>query len=260
MNAIIYKFTIKTSNRFYVGQYSGNKFNQYCGSGSMWRDVLKGLQKKYPSCWKQLVKREILWQGECNQKTLDKLEEIYIRREHANYSEKLGGCNILWGTANEFGSGSPSKDDLVKKKISKSRKGKHAAEEHHMFGKHWDEETKKQNSISNIGKQRGEKHWNYGKHWDEETRRKISESNKGRQSWLGLHHTEETKRKLSEHFTGKKWKDESKLKMKKTMTGKGNPMYGKIRINNGVVNSVISIGEIIPDGFVRGCLRRKKDE
>ena len=232
MNAIIYKFTIKTSNRFYVGQYSGNKFNHYWGSGSMWGDVLKGLQKKYPSCWKRLVKREILWQGECNQKTLDKLEEVYIRREHAHYSEGKGGCNILWGTSNEFGAGSPSKDDLVKKKISKSRKGKHAGEAHHMFGKHWDEET----------------------------RRKISESNKGRQSWLGLHHTEETKRKLSEHFTGKKWKDESKLKMKQAMTGKGNPMYGKIRINNGIVNTVINIGETIPDGFVRGCLRRKKDE
>lgn len=258
MLGFIYKFTILTNRKFYVGQHFG-EINAYWGSGSIWSDYLSSVKKKFPHCWQKLIKREILWQGECNQKTLDKLEEVYIRREHAHYSERLGGCNVLWGTANEFGSGSPAKDELVKSKISKSRKGKCCGKEHFLFGKHWDDETKKKNSLSNIGKQAGEKHWHFGQHWSDEVKRKIGNKNKGKQPWLGKHHTEETKRRLSKHFLGKKWSEESKQKMSNSVKGKGNPMYGKVRITNEVENKIIDSNSPIPDGWRRGMKRYGKE-
>jgi len=207
-----------------------------------------------------LIKREVLYQRPCSQKVLDKMEEYYIKKEKSHYSYKIGGCNVLWGTANKFGSGSPSKDPLVRKKISKSRKGKCLGDEHFMFGKHWDEQTKKRNSESNIGKQSGNKHWNYGKKNSEYVKRRISETNKGNKYWLGKHHTEETKNKLSKHFVGKKWKEESKIKMSKSMSGNKNPMFGKVRINNGKINMVINQGDEIPTGFVLGMLRYEKKD
>src|SRR5574344_1416501 len=110
MFGIIYKFIILTNKKYYVGQTTNViGFESYWGSGKIWNLYLKNVKKKFPHCWQKLIKREILWQGECNQKTLDKLEEIYIRREHALYSENLGGCNVLPGTANKFGSINPSK-------------------------------------------------------------------------------------------------------------------------------------------------------
>lgn len=264
MIGIIYKFTIIAKYKydghkpFYVGQHVGeDNFDSYNGSGSIWEDFIKGLKRQYPIYWRKLVKREVLYKHECSQKTLDAMEAYYIKKCKSYYSYHLGGCNILWGTSNKFGSGSPSKDLLVRKKISKSRKGKCCGVEHFMYGKHWDKNTKKKNSKSNIGKQSGEKHWNFGKHWSDEVKKKIGDANRGRKSWLGKHHSEETKKKLSEHFTGKKWTNESRSKMSKSVSGSKNPMYGKIRINNGIVNKIINKDDEIPYGFILGMLRYK---
>ena len=46
INGIIYKFTILTNKRFYVGQYSGDRFEIYWGSGKMWNNYLSNLKKK----------------------------------------------------------------------------------------------------------------------------------------------------------------------------------------------------------------------
>lgn len=264
MIGIIYKFTIIAKYKFYghkpfyVGQHVGeDDFDSYDGSGAIWNNFLDKLKKDYPKNWRKLVKREVLYIHECSQKTLDKLEEYYIKKCKSHYSYKQGGCNILWGTSNKFGSGSPSKDPLVRNKISKSRRGKYCGVEHFMYGKHWDEETKKKNSKSNVGKQSGEKHWHFGKHWSDEVKKKIGDANRGKTPWLGKHHTEETKKKLSEHFTGKKWTNKSRLKMSNSMSGRNNPMFGKIRINNGIVNKTINKSDKIPDGFILGMLRHK---
>ena len=264
---IIYKFTIVAKYKFdghkpfYVGQHFGlDDFDTYPGSGAIWTDFITRLKLDFPTCWRKLIKREVLYQRPCSQIALDKMEEYYIKKEQSHYSYKKGGCNVLWGTANGFGSGSPSKDPLVRKKISKSRKGKCIGEEHFMYGKHWDENTKRRNAQSNKGKQAGHKHWNYGNHWSEEVRNKIGNGNRGKRVWLGKHHTEETKQKLSEHFKGKKWKDESRIKMSESVSGKGNPMFGKVRINNGKVNMMINRGEALPAGFVLGMLRYGKNK
>ena len=52
-----------------------------------------------------------------------KMEEVYIK-ENKNLIIliKLGGCNVLWGTANNFGSGSPSKRPIGEKENFKVKK------------------------------------------------------------------------------------------------------------------------------------------
>ena len=260
MIGIIYKFTIKTNGRFYVGQSTaGEKFENYWGSGSMWYDYIKGLQRKYPTCWKRLVKREILWQGECNQKTLDKLEEVYIRREHAHYSEGKGGCSILWGTANEFGAGSPMKDPLAQRKCSLAVRK--AFTEHpeimqriqsKRIWKLHHTDYKQRISQTLMGRYSGEKNPNYGNYWTPEQKADLSAKMKGRfvgeknANW-GHRWDEEKRKQLSE-----------KLRKNATSEGYVNPMTGKVRITNGEINTVIPKDAQLPDGFWYGMKPRKK--
>ena len=259
MIGIIYKFSIIAKYKinghrpFYVGQHCRlDNFKDYFGSGTIWNNYLKRLKKDYPNHWRKFIKREILFQRECSQKVLDVMEMYYIKKYKAHYSLGLGGCNILLGTSNGFGAGSPSKDPLVRKKISKSRKGKCSGKDHPMYGKHPSAESIRRSREGNIGKQAGEKHWHYGQHWSDEVKKRIGDANRGKRPWLGKHHSEETKRKLSMYFSGKRPSEETRKKMRENNGGKNNPMYGRIRINNGIVNKTIKLGEEIPDGFVLG--------
>ena len=133
MIGIIYKFTILAKYRmdgykpFYVGQHVGvNDFNDYWGSGRIWNNFLDRLKKDYPKNWIRLIRREVLYIHKCSQKTLDKLEEYYIKKEKAHYSYKLGGCNVLWGAARKGGELNPMKDPSVANLVSyKLRHGSH---------------------------------------------------------------------------------------------------------------------------------------
>ena len=133
---------------------------------------------------------------------------------------------------------------------------------HNKIGKKLSDETKRK--LSEAKKQ-----------MSEETKRKISEARKGK------HHSKETKRKMSESMKGEKHPlygkhhtEESKKKMSEANKGKNHPLYGKHRsaetnkkisdakkgticINNGVENRYIPLDEAIPEGFVRGMLKRK---
>ena len=232
---VIYKFTIKTSNRFYVGQYSGNNFKNYWGSGHMWLRFLKGIQRKYPTCWKQLVKRDVLYQGECNQKTLDKLEEVYIRREHAHHSEGLGGCNILWGTANEFGSGSPMKDPDVARRVTEKIRGRRGAKR--------SEEGKKNISI-------GEK-----RSWiNADSRRKLISDR------MKTYMANGGKENLQRKMTGRVFSEEHKRKIKEShaaFSGTNHPGYGMRYkwINKGIINKWLLDGNPLPSGFSFGKIK-----
>lgn len=112
----------------------------------------------------------------------------------------------------------------TKKKLSESLKGRT-----------FSEETKKKMSDA----KKGEKSAWYGKHHSEEIKEKISNSHKGK------HHTEESKRKISESRRGK-------------FGGEKHPMYGKRYkwVNNGFVNKQIPLDDEIPEGFVRGRLKK----
>ena len=138
MIGIIYKFTILARYRmdghkpFYVGQHweriSVDNFilrkrSNYYGCGRIWNKFVKRIKQDYPNNWHKFIKREVLYASEMvNQKGLDVLEEYYIKKEKAHYSFGLGGTNVLWGTANKFGSGSPAKDPLVRKIIREKAK------------------------------------------------------------------------------------------------------------------------------------------
>ena len=232
MNGIIYKMKILTTGDYYVGQTCKiNDFHTYYGSGRVWKNKIKKIKKKYPTCWKKLIKREILWSGECNQKLLDKLEEVYIRKEKALIDLNLGGCNILPGTANKYGEGCMSKQPYVRKKISESNSGKKCSNankklfsEMYMgsgnpfYGKHHTEESREK-----IRKNRKPFIWT------DELRKKVSETLKKKyesgeiiNSMKGKHHTEETKKKLSKHFSGK-----NNPMYGISLSGKKHPRYGK---------------------------------
>ena len=75
MIGIIYKFTILSNFKyfghkpFYVGQCSRNISKEhflrndcyvYDGSGKTWERFCKGLKRKFPTCWRKLIKREVL--------------------------------------------------------------------------------------------------------------------------------------------------------------------------------------------------------
>lgn len=192
---IIYKFTIIAKYKmdgckpFYVGQYTGKRFDLYWGSGSIWGDFVKKLKQDFPNFWKKFIKREILYQGNCSQSVLDKLEEIYIRKEHALYSEGLGGCNVLPGAANGIGKNNPSvvlknkpMSEEHKNKIRISSYNKHNGNKNPMFGVH----------------RYGVESPMFGKHHSEETKKRMSASGKGKHGGLkGIKFTEEHKAKLS---------------------------------------------------------------
>ena len=61
---------------------------------------------------------------------------------------------------------------------------------------------------------------------------------------------------------GKRWSDEQREKMSMRLKeagvqkGERNSMYGKKRITNGVINTVIKYGEQLPDGFRYGMTRK----
>lgn len=158
MIGIIYKFTILSSIKrdnskpFYVGQhwekrglkhFLSSSVSNYPGSGAIWEELYLLLKRKFPTCWRKLIKREVLFYSEnCSQKALDRMEEYFIKHEKSHYSYEVGGCNILWGTANNFGSGSPMKDPTIAAKHSEKMKGR----------SFWTEERRKEFSKRMKGK------------------------------------------------------------------------------------------------------------
>lgn len=250
MVGIIYKFTILTNRRFYVGQHLAESVDEfliskpslsscYWGSGSaIWGHVLKKHIDKYPTCWNKLVKREILIVlHSYSSKSLNKMERYWIKKTKSHYSYKIGGCNFLWGEARG--------DDWVNAmKIPEIR-----------------EKVSAKNKISLKGKLAGDKHWNYGKHRPKEVREKISKSHKGKTL------SEETKFLLSKIRKGKPKSESHKKKIGDAQRGEKSVHFGKhlskeqrdkisrqmsklIWINNGVECKRIC-GEI-PEGWRKG--------
>ena len=263
---IIYKFTITGKYEFdghkpfYIGQHFGlDDFDTYIGSGSIWEDFINRMKKDFPTCWRKLIKREVLYQRPCSQAALDKLEEYFIKKEKSHHSYKLGGCNVLWGTANEFGSGSPMKDPIVRKKQSESLK-RTFAENPELFKeinkkRQWSlDNTDYKEKISKTLKGRyvGENNPNFGNKWTEKQKEKLSNKMKGRyidtnNPNFGNKWTEKQKEKLS-----------NKMKRKSRKSGYINPMSNKVRITNDIINTVIEKGEPLPEGFRFGMKRRKQ--
>lgn len=253
MIGIIYKFTILTNRRFYVGQHEAESVDEfliskpslsscYWGSGSaIWEHVLKKHIDKYPTNWNKLIKREILLvMSSYSPKSLNRMERYWIKEAKAHYSFKVGGCNFLWGEARG--------DDWVNAMKIPEIRAKVSAK----------------NRISLKGKLAGDKHWNYGNHRPKEVREKISEAHKGKTL------SEETKLLLSEMRKGKPKSKSHKKKIGDAQRGRKSVHFGKhltkeqrekiskqmsklIWINNGLECKRIC-GEI-PEGWTKGRLK-----
>lgn len=254
MISIIYKFTILVKyeyygqSPFYVSQHIGvdsiEEFLRkdkcvYDGSGEIWKRFCKSLKKDYPNCWRKLIKREILFYSErITQKGLDSLEEYFIKKEKSHYSYKLGGCNVLWGTANKFGSGSPMKDPIVAAKVTAQLLGRRGAKR--------SEEGKLNMSIA------AKKSWENAK-----KRRKII--SKAISSYMKNGGRE----RLSRVRKGKKFTEEHKRNIALNhadISGKNHPCYGKHFkwITNGLLEQRLDEGKILPEGFQYGRIKWKK--
>lgn len=181
MIGIIYKFTILAKIKrdghkpFYIGQHwckSKDDFlcrdYPYYGSGHLWCKFLKKLRIEYPLKWKFFIKREILSVVvNDSQSTLDKLEEFWIKKEKAHYSNELGGCNILEGSPNG-GIFNPMKDPEVARKNAELRKGQKRTLE-----------QRKRMSMGRRGKCLGKNNPNYGRVWTKEMRLRLSLKKRG---------------------------------------------------------------------------------
>lgn len=243
MIGIIYKFTIVAVVKrdgfkpFYVGQHweknsveeFSSKNSNYWGSGNIWLEYLNNIKKRYPKKWKHLVKREVLYHKEnMSQRALDTLEQHFIKKLQSHYSLKLGGCNVLWGTANNFGSGNPMFDKEIAKKAGERVKGKCAGEKCYWYGKKLPDEVKRK--ISEKAKARLAKHNpNRGRKFSEEAKRnmKIAQSKRDKNTYArGRVITESQRKQISDTlkeyykthsspFKGKTFSDDVKKRIGK---------------------------------------------
>lgn len=258
MLGIIYRFTIVGSilkdgvEPFYIGQhwsaYSAEDFvrgtqDKYYGSGVYWLTFIDKLKVYKRRKWRNYLRREILYSSEnITQKGLDVLEAYYIRKYEALDVLKKGGCNVLVGTANGFGSGSPMKLPWVAKKAGASlRRG-------------YKEHPERIKRLSEIGKTLlGNKNPNFGNRWSWKKKIQLRKTLRERRDFWG------DKNPNYANY----WSDEQKAKMsKKTKEaykrGRRNSMQDKKRITNGIINTVKEDNVIMPEGFRFGMAPRRK--
>lgn len=223
MRGKIYKTTNLVNGMIYVGQTTKDDEN-YLGSGFY---IIKAV-KKYG---RENFKREILKDDIPSQKLLDVWEFVFIKKLRA--TDPRIGYNILPGTANDFGCGSPSKLPRVRAKIKKSR----------------------QNTSDEV-RDKIRKYWTGRKH-SEETRKKMSEKRRLRESpSKGKKWTLEQRKRLSDIRKLQRHSDETKKLLSRLNKGSNNPNFGKRYINNGVVNKMILANEKVPEGWYYGCLQK----
>lgn len=251
---IIYKFTILVKYRlfnnriFYIGQHwdkrSVENFlsskSNYWGGGTIWNRYLELLKTRYPKSWRNLIKREVLFSSETiSLAGLNKLEAYFIQKNKSLFVDKLGGVNIVSGAPLEI---NPATSDIVKRKISCALKGRIFSEQHiERLKLYWNSER-----LS------GEKNPNYGNHWNKEQRQKQ------REKMLGRYEGENNPN------YGRRWTSDKRSKMSERVR-EGykngtliNPMTGKVRITNGIINTIILKDDPLPEGFWYGMKPRKK--
>lgn len=158
---VIYKTTFP-NGKIYIGQDRYNNA-KYFGSGVKCSDAIKKFGKE--NCKKEILR-------ECEtQKQLDFFEAYYIKK--FNSTNKEIGYNILPGTANKFGSGSPMLIEEVRNKLKNTIKNR-TKERRIEISKINSEAAKKFYKENPDKKPIGKKNGMFGKKHSEEHRLNIS--------------------------------------------------------------------------------------
>ena len=247
---VIYKTTFP-NGKIYIGQQRVEDRN-YFGSGVECTRAIK----KYG---KENLTKEILRTGIDNQETLDIWEKVFILK-FKSYDKNIG-YNIIIGTSNKFGAGSPMLIKEVRDKCSASNKRRHEEnpelrkEASEYFKDFWSKNPRLKKQISNTLKGRyiGEKNPNFGNNWTEEQKEEQRKRFEDR----------EYSGSQNPNF-GKRWSEEKKeahrFKVIERFAGnpENNPMFGKKRITNGIENTIISVGDEMPEGWRFGMTMKPR--
>jgi len=246
----IYKTTCLVNGKIYIGQHKHpfDKSNKYIGSGTLLRKAIKkhGLHNFV----KELLR-------ECKtQKELDAFEMVYIKKYKSCNIEI--GYNLLEGTANCFGQGTPIENPRIREyMLPRMREAMSKPEIRNklrtIINERYENNPEYKENLSILGRELiGDKNPNYGNNWSEEQKTHLSKK------------FSDGSRKGNKNANfGNKWNEEMKLKLSKKLLesdlnkGENNGMYGKVRITNGVTNTAIRIGEPIPEGWRLGMTRKK---
>ena len=250
MYGIIYKTTNLVNGKIYIGQHvcESDEFDGYLGSGVSLTNAVRHYGPEN-------FKRETLCVCD-TQLQLDAWEMLYIKK--LNSTDKRIGYNILPGSANKFGSGSPMLIPEVALKVSRSLKKTFKNHPELMKRIH----QKRQIALDNTdyrkrisktlkGRYIGEKNPNYGNRWTAEQKANLSAKMKGR-------YKGENNPNWHNRWPEERRKDFGKKLRDRYERGYTNPMQGKVRITNGEINTTICKGAPLPDGFWYGMKPRKK--
>ena len=231
--AIIYKTTCLINGKIYIGQRiirnQNNLDRWYLGSGT---HLKRALNKYGTENFKRDIICKIMYN---NQALLDKLEEFFIKKY--NSTDLNIGYNILSGTANEFGSGSPMKNPIVVEKVFAKLRGRKGAKRSKQARTHMSEAAKKS--------------------WEDKERRKKASRRMKKMM------TETHKKHLSELKKGIKFTDEHKRNISKyhaDFKGSKHPLYGvKYKwMTNGQINKRVPVDFDIPKGWYNGKTQKLK--
>ena len=218
MIGIIYKMTLLTNGKIYIGQHwdiSVEHFLsdecEYWGSGSIWLKIISSIKRNNPFDWKKYIHKDILFSSEfCSQKALDSMEKYYIEKYNSLFCNGIG-YNLLPGSAYGYKSIHPYQIPYIKEKMIKKLKGRKMPEE-----------VKEKIRKASLGRK-----------MRDEDKKKISIANRGRVSpRKGVKLSDETKRKLSISHLGKHHSDETKKIISEKMRGENHPNYGKHRFKD----------------------------
>lgn len=213
----IYKCTHPYTGKIYIGKRESDKVDlTYYGSGKKWVESISNVDTS-------LIDREILAWGS-SRKELNELEIRYIREYDATNPDV--GYNIHRGGQG----GNPLNDFQLWSQLHKGvRNGR--------YGMPVSEETRKKIGDSNRGKIR-----------TEEAKLRISLALKG------IKRSEEQKRKISEAQKGSSHNiSEDGLRKLREANARN---IGCIVYNNGKKDIRVRCGQIVPEGFVKGSVRK----
>lgn len=247
----VYKITCKETGMFYIGSRS-----------SMIEPILDIGVVYFTSSKNKTFRKDFKSNPECffidivwvYNNYIDMLNlEIHLH-EFYEVSRNINSYNIAKQTSTGFSNLGVTYSKEHCQNLSKLRKGTNSGSKNPMFGRC------------------GDKHPNYGKKLSEEEKNKLrvpkSESSKNSYKlsmqnrillnqftppMLGKFHTDETKKKMRESHNDVSGKNNPMYGVK--LTGEKNHMFGKKRINNGIINKQVPLEDLnhyLDNGWILG--------